>query len=298
MSAASRLGLGTAQWGLRYGIANATGRPTESAVAEMLTLAASAGIDTLDTAHAYGEAQAVLGRVRDWRKGFRIVTKTAVPRLDMDVRQATAEAIRGFADSLSALGDNTVYGLMAHRGAALLQPDSDVLWAALAAEKEAGRVEHIGVSVYAPEELEAILRRFIPDIVQVPCSIYDQRFLRTGTLDFLAERGIEVHVRSVLLQGLLAMPADSLPSHFSGIAAHHRRLHAALAAAGLTPIQAALRFCLDDARIARVIVGCETAAQLVEVIAAADASGDVGAIDYAAFALPDERIILPTLWPH
>jgi hypothetical protein len=43
----ARLGLGTAQWGLEYGVANATGRPSAAAVAEMLDLGWSAGIGLL-----------------------------------------------------------------------------------------------------------------------------------------------------------------------------------------------------------------------------------------------------------
>lgn len=294
MTAARRLGLGTVQWGLDYGIANVAGRPADAEISAMLEMAAAAGIDTLDTAHAYGEAQAVLGRLKARRGGFRIVTKTAVPLPGAD---AAAAAVRGFADSLAVLGEDAVYALMAHRGGALLEADGHLLWAAMVAERAAGRVERIGVSVYAPEELAAILERYEPDIVQLPYNIYDQRFALSGLLDRLAARGVEVHTRSAFLQGVLAMPAEALPPHFAAIAGHHRRLHAAAAAAGCTPVEAALAFCLNDARIARVVIGCETATQLEGILSAAAVKSEA-TINFAAFALSDESIILPTHWPR
>lgn len=297
MNAAHRLGLGTVQWGLDYGIANVAGRPADTEVIAMLEMADAAGIDTLDTAHAYGEAQAVLGRLKTRRRSFRIVTKTAVPPHGADGAAAAAAAVRGFADSLAVLGEKAVYALMAHRGDTLLEADGHLLWAAMEAERTAGRVERIGVSVYAPEELAAILECYEPDIVQLPYNIYDQRFALSGLLDRLVSRGVEVHTRSAFLQGVLAMSAAALPPHFASIAEHQRRLHAAAAAAGYTPVQAALAFCLGDARIARVIVGCETATQLEGILSAAAVKSETP-INFGAFALSDECIILPTHWPR
>ena len=77
MNVASRIALGTAQFGLDYGVTNATGRIAEQTTAAVLARARELGIVWLDTAAAYGSAEAVLGRLAGTDPGWRICTKAA-----------------------------------------------------------------------------------------------------------------------------------------------------------------------------------------------------------------------------
>src|SRR6185437_6519853 len=61
-SAAARMCLGTAQAGMRYGIANQEGQPPEQEVRAWVNAAVAFGVTWFDTAAAYGESEAVLGR--------------------------------------------------------------------------------------------------------------------------------------------------------------------------------------------------------------------------------------------
>ena len=70
----SRLALGTAQFGLDYGINNKTGKVSEPAVALILAEAAKNGIECLDTAAAYGDSEDVIGNISTGRYEFKIVT--------------------------------------------------------------------------------------------------------------------------------------------------------------------------------------------------------------------------------
>ena len=72
-----RLALGSAQFGLKYGVANKVGRPTCREIKRIIATAKNAGIDTLDTAVSYGESERILGDigVKDWE----VVSKVRVP---------------------------------------------------------------------------------------------------------------------------------------------------------------------------------------------------------------------------
>lgn len=300
MSACARIGLGTVQWGMPYGVANTTGQPTGAEVADMLHKGKLRGIHLLDTAAAYGAAEAQLGESDAAAQGFQIVTKTAPVKSDTVGDDDVVAVLAAFARSLQRLKSDHVYGLMAHRADNLLVPEGARLWDALLELKRQGHTARIGVSVYTPTQLADILDRFPIDIVQLPFSIYDQRFLKTGLLDRLKASGVEVHARSAFLQGLLLMTPDRLPGQFEAIREHHRRCHDALAAAGLSPLAGSLGFCLAQPQIDKVIVGCESSGQL-EGILDAGKRGDEGGYDpvfkhLEAFALNDEAILNPSRW--
>jgi aryl-alcohol dehydrogenase-like predicted oxidoreductase len=288
----ARLGLGTAQWGLEYGVANATGRPSAAAVAEMLDLGWSAGIGLLDTASVYGDAETILGHAHAHQR-FRIVTKLAVG----GTQPLSDSVLDGFGESLRRLGSSRVFGLLLHDANQLLGPAGDELWTCMASRKAAGAVEKLGVSVYTPQQLESVVSRFPIDIVQLPFNIYDQRFAAGGLLQRVRAAGIEIHVRSAFLQGLLLLPAERLPAYFDGMRSRHRDMHAAMGRAGWSPLEAALGFCLAQEFAGQVIVGCETPGQLQEILAAAARTSAAMPDFFSKYAVNDEAIILPTNWP-
>jgi aryl-alcohol dehydrogenase-like predicted oxidoreductase len=120
--------------------------------------------------------------------------------------------------------------------------------------------------------------------------------MQAGLLDRLKQAGIEIHARSAFLQGLLLLPPAQLPEHFSAIHMHHARLHHQISETGLTPLEASLRFCLGQAHIDQVIVGCETAKQFNEILRAAERDGaHLPAPE--SYSISDESIINPSLWP-
>jgi aryl-alcohol dehydrogenase-like predicted oxidoreductase len=290
MTDCAKLALGTAQWGLAYGVANVTGRPTAETVDRMLRSAAQAGAGMLDTARAYGEAERIVGESVEAR-GFAIVTKT-----DPNAIASLREAENAIAASLAALRRDRVHAILVHHGDRMHA--EDVQWLALRRARQHGIASRIGVSVYHPEALRRLLDRLDIEIVQIPASLYDRRFERCGLLDELARRGIEVHVRSIFLQGLILVAPEGLPGPFAGLCGHQRRLHAYLATRGQTPLEGALGHALADERITRVVIGAESDAQLGEILAAAargtSAYRLAGTDD---FALDDEGVILPFNWP-
>ena len=297
MNLSSKLGLGTVQWGMQYGIANRAGRPEASEIAKILLSASQAGVSLLDTAHVYGDAESVIGQIADESHRWQIVTKTLpiLSKVFGDVEGAATHA--AFDESLRRLRRPSVYGVMVHSAENLLLPGADRVWGVLQEIKSKGLTSKIGVSVYTPDELSRILEAFAVDFVQVPFNLYDQRFLRTGLLDQLKFSGVEVHARSAFLQGLLLMPTEQLPEKFNKIRDHHKHFQRHCDASGITPLEASLRFCLNQSTIDRVVVGCETLSQFTENLAAAS-HADVCLPAPELFALEDDFAIDPRRWSN
>ena len=257
-----KLALGTAQFGLSYGIANRTGQVACAEGAAIVQRARAAGIHTLDTAIAYGDSEQRLGAigVSDWD----IVSKLPdIPDGCTDVGEWVATSVR---ESLSRLGVDRLHGLLLHRPGQLLDGRGAVLYRALQSAKREGLAERIGVSIYDPSELELLTPRFAIDIVQAPFNVIDRRLIESGWLARLAGEGVEVHARSVFLQGLLLMPRETRPQKFSRWSALLGAYDTWLDRTGTTPLQACLSYALGFPEIGKVIVGVDSARQLDELI--------------------------------
>lgn len=284
-----KLALGTVQFGLAYGVANKRGQITSTEAREILLRARVAGIDTLDTAVAYGESEAMLGAVGvdQWK----VVSK--LPALPASCEDIAAWVRSEVAGSLGRLKISKLHALLLHRSQDLLAPQGAALYAALTALKIDGLVDKVGVSVYGPEELEAVWPKFRLDLVQSPFNVFDRRLLNSGWLERLHQDGTEVHVRSVFLQGLLLLPAEERRAEFAGWQDLWSKWDAWLKAEELTPLRASLMFALSRPEIDRVIVGVDGVRHLAEILSAPTTEP----IDFPnSIESSDLRLINPTKW--
>lgn len=289
-----KLALGTVQFGVPYGIANKTGVPADATIREILDRAEKCGVFMLDTAPVYGESELILGRLIGANAGFRIVSKTLPLHAAAISRDEVDAVARTFEVSLQHLNRRKLYGLLVHHAENLLVPGGDKLWEWMASIASSGLVERIGVSVYSPDQLSAVLNRYPIQIVQLPLSIYDQRFVRSGLLEFLKDRGVEIHARSAFLQGLLLMAPGELPNQFASIRQHQARLHAWLHDRGMTPLIGAIAFSLNDPRTDYVVFGCDNVQQFTEVVNSIDRSHTCAGVEQ--FVIENIDVINPKRW--
>lgn len=259
-----KLALGTVQFGLNYGIANQQGQVSHDEAQAIIEHARASGMDTLDTAIAYGDSERRLGEIGilDWQ----VVSKLpAIPEGCSDISKWVADAVN---ESLYRLRIKSLYGLLLHRPQQLAGQVGDRLYHALQQLKHDGCVRKIGVSIYDPEELDALAGRYHLDIVQAPFNIMDRRLIDSGWLSRLAEQGTELHVRSVFLQGLLLIKPSDRPQKFSRWAMLWSKWDEWLEHTGLTPLQACLRYALSFSEINKIIIGVDSLNQLKEILQA------------------------------
>ena len=285
----SRLALGTVQFGAPYGIANFLGQVKPNEISLILNHAWAAGIDTIDTAMGYGESEKKLGDVGVEK--WQIISKLPeIPNTCTDIGSWVKASVMG---SISKLGVSRLNGLLLHHPQQLLGPHGETLYKTLIEIKKLGQVEKIGVSIYGPDELNALWPRYQFDLVQAPLNILDHRMITTGWLARLYQSGTEVHVRSVFLQGLLLMDAQSRPEKFNQWQPLWDKWNNWLVDYQSTPLQACLNFAQSQPEISRIVVGVDSLQHLKEIIAASNQ-------DSMAFpeslACEDETLINPAKW--
>ena len=277
-----RLGLGTAQFGYAYGISNTVGQVPLSEVQAILARAAEAGVGLLDTAANYGQAEQVLAQCDTG--AFRVVGKT------ISVKAGIPAVIARARQSARDLGRLDM--LLVHAVSDLLGPAGDALWRALQGLKDEGVAQAIGISAYVASDPVGLARRFRPDVMQVPFSLLDQRLLRDGSLMRLKDLGVEIHARSLFLQGLLFMTQP--PEKLHDAKPLLRAVRERIAAARSTPLAAAVSFVLSRTEVDVAVVGVTSRRELDEILTAAPLT--LPAEDWTACALKDEHILTPSRW--
>jgi aryl-alcohol dehydrogenase-like predicted oxidoreductase len=288
-----KIGLGTVQFGLDYGISNRGGRTPDDEVVAILEMARRCGISVLDTAPLYGNSEEVVGRALAGAKTFRIVTKT--PKFTgLSANDAARLLAKSFVESLQRLGQPAAYGLLVHSAEDLYGPAGPQLFAVLEDLKARGLVRKVGASVYTAAEIDRLMYRYRIDLIQAPVSVLDQRLLHSGHLASLKHAGVEVHARSVFLQGLLLMAPDDLPAPLERARNHLDRYFAGLRVRGLSPLEAALGFVLAIEDIDAVLCGVNNRQQLEQICAVAHCRVDPG--EFTQFAITDEAVVNPSLW--
>ena len=289
------LGIGSVQFGLNYGVSNTTGRTSEAEVRRVLALAAASGVRMLDTAAAYGDSEVVLGRCLSSCHSYLVITKT-VPLDSFTTVENSGRIVReGVFRSLARLDQNSVYAILVHNPGDLLGPNGEAVWAELEKIKAEGRMKKIGVSVYEGEEIDALLSRFPIEIIQVPLNVLDQRLIKGGQLQRLKKKGVEIHARSVFLQGLLLMDPVQAPNYFNPIKEQLIKWRRFVEANGFSPSKAALSFIRSRPEVDVVLIGVNQAAQLLTNIEEFSTSENLS-LDYSSFALDDPLYVNPAKW--
>jgi aryl-alcohol dehydrogenase-like predicted oxidoreductase len=289
----NRIILGTAQFGFDYGVNNSRGRIPESEAHAILDCALENGVDLLDTAPVYGESETVIGRFMERRGArFRIISK--LPGEAMDDPIAAVRA------SLSRLQVISLEGCLIHDFTAFMnRSDRREILTRLRGEGLAAR---IGFSLYHPRELDRLVREEIEfDLVQIPFSVFDQRFAPSlRSLKRSGRPGIEVHARSVFLQGLFFRNPDELAPHFLPLAPKLKALHRLAAEAGI-PLQAVcLNFALLNPDLDQVLLGVDNLEHFRKNLEHARWEDAVQSLlsRLAKLKEGDESMILPTEWPR
>ncbi len=253
-----RFVLGTAQLGMPYGIANPAGKPDEPAAHAVVQTAWDHGVRWFDTAQAYGDSERMLGDALDacdGRSRAAVITK-----LDPRLEPGDSDGIRAsLADSCRRLRVETLWGVLLHR-AGLLSRWQDGLGGALRRAREDGLLRYLGVSVYTVTEALAALRHPEIDLIQAPCNAWDQRMLREGVFDVARDTGKLCFVRSLYLQGALAMSPAALARRMPDARDASEHWHAISTALGVSVEALAIRF--GRALGTPLVIGAETAPQV------------------------------------
>ena len=277
-----KLALGTVQFGLDYGVTNHDGQVAIDEVKNILDYAKDKGIDTLDTASGYGNSEQVLGEVGV--NNYQIITKTTPLKNGVD------GVIKGFYQSLDNLNTGQVDGLLIHNIDDVKDKRFGDLFHKLNELKEEGLINKIGFSTYTPDQVYFLLENFDFDLIQVPFNVFDTRLIKGGQLQALKKKNIEIHARSIFLQGVL-LDFDNLSSYFSKWKKQFDKYQSTVEKSGLSLLEYALNFTLNVQEIDKILVGVNSADQLKEIVQAKKKQSSL-----SAFPIDDIALLNPGLW--
>lgn len=256
--------LGTVQLGMKYGLGEFSDKPPRALAFAMLDRAVALGVNTLDTANDYGDAQRLLG---EWLSERRpdaasrpyIVTKigpfdhASYDRLRDDVLRQ-AEACR------KELGLQRLDCLMLHSYADYAQ-DPERIGRIFRELKEGGVCRHSAISAYSRHDYALIAASGF-DAVQIPQNIFDWRQIDGGGWEALSRAGMEIYVRSVFLQGLIFQTSDALDPRMRFCAPYLDAFHGLCREFALAPDVLALSFVRSLPGVSSAVMGCDTLAQV------------------------------------
>lgn len=261
-----KIALGTVQFGQNYGVANKSGQVSTHECNLILDEAFSHGIDTIDTAIGYGESEAVLGQFD--LESWKIISK--LPRLlESEFGSASSWVVDQLTASLDRLQVGSLYGILLHCPEQLFSSDGIDIYQSLIRLKEMGYVQKIGVSIYSPDELDKIFQKMQFDIIQAPLSILDRRLIDSGWLARLNKANVEIHIRSIFLQGLLLMSNEKRPKKFNRWQSVWSEWDCWLLENNLSPLEACLGYALSINEVDKVVVGVDSVSHLSEILSLA-----------------------------
>jgi aryl-alcohol dehydrogenase-like predicted oxidoreductase len=286
----SRLALGTVQFGMPYGISNKNGQIKIEEAEAIINCARGHRIDTLDTAIGYGGSESCLGKIGV--QDFNVVTK--LPAVSNDVPDVKSWVFEQVEASLKRLKLGKLYAILLHQPEQLIDPISgQALAEALMALKSQGYAKKIGVSVYKPEDLIKVSAVIDPDLIQAPFNLLDRRLASSEWFYSLKKQGVEIHARSVFLQGLLLMPRQEIPQSFERWSGVWNAYHEFLTNKHICATAACLHFAFSHPQIDKIVVGVENRSQLQELI---DQAREARVQDWPNVSCDDEALINPSKW--
>ncbi len=294
-----RLCLGTVQFGMDYGIQGGA-MPCQNDALDIMRAAVEGGVDALDTAAAYGDAEVVVGRFLSMgnriRESISIVSKFGAEAfVGAEPSDYGERLIIAARKSLSRLHTDFLDAYICHVPEMV---GEEAVLSALTSLRGSGLARKVGFSVYEVDDAVAAIKSGVVDFLQVPYSVFDQRMARAGVFDLAATHGVEVHSRSAFVQGMALMEADLIPEWLAGARRLVLDLEAICAGAGTTRRRLALAFVKRRPDITHLVFGVDNRRQLEEVLGDFSAEVPSAALDEAErmFSEVDPALVMPNKW--
>ncbi len=279
--------LGSAQFGLDYGINNKQGKIPLQEAFKILDFALENGIEFIDSAENYGESLEVVGSyIKNKNSGLKIISKIHT----MDAEKIEKELLK-------KLNINKIHTYIIHDFEKFLENPTTI--EVLKKLKKEGKIEKIGFSAYYPGEVEYLLDNNVDfDVIQLPFSVFDQRF---GYLfRRLKQKDIEIQVRSVFLQGLLFKSSEEIEKdkRFYIIKPKIIKLRQIAEELNISLASLLLNFVYSNENIDKIIIGVNSLENLKQNLDSLNDREKVKKVYNRLLWLREdnEKIILPMNW--
>lgn len=281
--------IGTAQFGMDYGIANKLGKISSYEMSNILMLAKSNGINTLDTATGYGECHKQLGNLGI--ENLEIISK--ISNFGNNISETKSNILSQIKQSLKELKISYLNTILLHSPMHLLNENKFEVYEALISAKKDGLCKKIGVSGYCPNQIINLTKEFKLDVVQLPFNIFNNEIINKRNLYYLKSNNIELHVRSIFLQGLLLMDSHDRSPYFDNWKELFNKWEFWLAQNKISKLEGCISYVLQKKFIDKIIIGIDSKEHLEEILNLLEKSNlkipDI-------FSSTDQNLINPQNW--
>ena len=253
--------IGTAQFGLNYGIANSKGKMKTNEIKKIIKYARTNNIKNIDTAHAYGDSEQRLGNVGI--KNFNVIVKLPATNPTQPYDQWVKKSIHS---SFKKLKINKADTVLVHNAKFLLDTKmGKKIYEELKKFKNKNIINNIGVSIYSISDLKNIIKKFPMDVVLISLNIFDQRILNKKIINTLKRKNIKIYTRSTFLQGLLLMSKNKIPTKFNRWKKKFDIWFRELENKKVSAYDACLDFALKNKDVDKTLIGIDDFKQFKEI---------------------------------
>tara|TARA_X000000950_G_C13729936_1_gene583826 strand:- start:73 stop:936 length:864 start_codon:yes stop_codon:yes gene_type:complete len=281
----NKIVLGTAQFSNNYGITN-NKFLSNNEIKNILEDALKFSIKTIDTAPNYEGVEKKIGKFN--LKSFNLITKVSLIKNNSFI--SLNDLKHNIRNSLSNLNIDKIYAVLLRNPKELLR--NKKLLDVLKEYKKKEKISKIGYTLYDVKELEELYKYFKPDIVQIPFSIVDKSFEKKNWISKMYYDGVEIHVRSIFLQGLLLENVSNLPKKFLRYKGFFEKFNLWVHKKKLSKLQACLGPILADKRITKVVIGINSRKNLAQL----NNIKENNIIYPEWFKLKDKNLLNPSNW--
>ena len=251
--------IGTANFSMKYGLINNFTKLNRSEIKRIIKKAEKKKLNFFDTAKDYGESEKIIGQ--EIKKKWNIITK--IPKINLNEENDIKRKIYFLVnDSVRKLKVKKLYAVLLHDEDQLLKKNQKVIFKTLLDLKKRGIIKKIGVSFYTPKKLLKVISLFKLDIVQVPINYINQSFLNKKLINKLRKKKIEIHARSIFLQGLLLTEKTKLKKFKKFI----KYLDLWHKKEKISRLESCINFVLSQKYIDKYVIGFQNLKQMNEIL--------------------------------
>ncbi len=280
-----RIVIGTANFGQKYGISSTKVEKQE--ISKILNYAWKKKIRLIDTANFYGKTEKIIGKINT--KKFEFISKIKLTKKILNNPELLKTSV---INTLSDLKISKLYAVLIHNPSIFKQAKNKKIFEVLKELKLKRLVKKIGASIYTNQEINFVLKKRLDiDIIQLPSNIFDRRYTDLGWFKTLKRRKIEIHVRSIFLQGLILK--SSKPKSFNKWKKNFKKFEKWLDFNKISKVEACLNYIYKQKNINYIIIGIDRLNQLKQIMNIKIKKN----INFPKFiSKRDTQLINPTKW--
>ncbi len=290
--------LGSAQFGLNYGVTNSKGKLNFEEVKEIINFADDIGINIIDTAQDYGDAEKIIGKCISKKRSLKIISKLRSHENTFFIRDDLSKLQKNLEETLNNLKVDFLECLLLHDENDLFKEGSSYLLEWIEKVKKLGLIKNFGISVYNFKNISEIQKLNL-DIIQLPLSIYNRENFESGFINKLDQIGLKIQARSIYLQGIVLSKPTELPNWVNeNDYEEHIKFQNKLKKYNISPLEACINYVKSINEIDSIVVGVTSKDELKELKDIWDQDFDFELFSTLSLPKMSKFLLDPRNWPY